>query len=200
MKYYPMPNLPGNVNNYYYSSPNPITLQNYDWKVDYNISSGNRLTASMNYADINEPYGGQFAPTCGEGVDCVNQIQHVQTDVISDVWSISPNVVNEFRASLMRPWASFVADDLGKNWGSTLGIANLTAPTFPGIAISGASAPGPIGELGSRSNTRYLATDGYRSGYADPDQGQAHPEVRRRVQQQPGQQRLGRFQCRRLQL
>lgn len=148
MKYYPMPNLSGNVNNYYYSSPNPVTTQNYDWKVDYNISSGNRLTASMNYANLNGPVAGQFWPTCYESVDCVSEKVHMQTDVISDVWSITPNAVNEFRESLQRTYQPYLADDVGKDWGSILGIAQLTAPTFPGIAISGASAPGPSGEIG----------------------------------------------------
>ncbi len=145
MKYYPMPNLPGDVNNYYYASPNPITIQNYNWKVDYNISSGNRLTASMNYANLNGPEAGQFWPTCYEQIDCVSEQIHMQTDVISDVWSITPNAVNEFRASLQRSYQPYLAQDIGKDWGSTLGIANLTAPTFPGISISGASAPDSIG-------------------------------------------------------
>lgn len=147
MKYYPMPNLSGLlVNNYYYSSPNPITTQNYDWKVDYNISSGNRLNVSQNYVNLNGPEAGQFWPTCYEKIDCVSEVIHMQTDVISDVWSITPNTVNEFRGSLQRSYQPYLAEDLGKDWGSTLGIANLTATTFPGIAISGASAPDEIGE------------------------------------------------------
>ena len=145
MKYYPVPNLSGNVNNYYYASPNPITTQNYDWKVDYNISSGNRLTASQNYVNLNGPEAGQFWPTCYEKIDCVSEQIHMQTDVISDVWSLTPNAVNEFRESLQRSYQPYLAEDLGKDWGSTLGIANLTATTFPGITITGASAPDAIG-------------------------------------------------------
>ena len=146
MGYYPMPNLPGDVNNYYYAGPNPVTTQNYDWKVDYNISSGNRLTASQNYENLSGPEAGQFWPTCYEKVDCVSEGVHMQTDVISDVWSVTPNAVNEYRQSLMRTWQPYLAEDLGKDWGSTLGIANLTATTFPGISISGTAAPNSIGE------------------------------------------------------
>ena len=104
MKYYPMPNLPGNVNNYYYASPNPITLQNYDWKVDYNISSGNRLTASLNLREYKRAVWRPVrAHVRRKRRLRESEYMHMQTDVISDVWSISPNVVNEFRASLMRP-------------------------------------------------------------------------------------------------
>jgi hypothetical protein len=145
MSYYPMPNLPGDVNNYYYAGPNPVTTQTYDWKVDYNISSGNRLTASQNYFNLYGPVAGQFWPTCYEKIDCVNEGVHMQTDVISDVWSITPNAVNEYRQSLMRSYQPYLAEDLGKNWGSILGIAQLTAPTFPGISIGGTAAPNSIG-------------------------------------------------------
>ncbi len=120
--------------------------QNYDWKVDYNISSGNRLTASQNYMNLSGPVGGQFWPTCYEKIDCVSEAVHMQTDVVSDVWSITPNAVNEFRESLQRSYQPYLAEDLGKDWGSTLGIAQLTAPTFPGITISGTAAPDTIGE------------------------------------------------------
>lgn len=69
----------------------------------------------------------------------------MQTDVISDVWSITPNTVNEFRSSLQRSYQPYIADDIGKDWGSALGIAQLTAPTFPGITIGGTSSPHSIG-------------------------------------------------------
>jgi hypothetical protein len=144
MSYFPMPNLPGDVNNYYGTATAPLTARNYDWRVDYDISSGNRLSASMNYLD--EPsFSPNIGPTCYESIDCITNIDHYQTDVITDDWSITPTLVNEFRSSLQRSYQTFVADDNGKDWSSILGIANLTAPTFPGIEISGTAAPTNIG-------------------------------------------------------
>ncbi|HUY86171.1 MAG TPA: carboxypeptidase regulatory-like domain-containing protein, partial [Acidimicrobiales bacterium] len=143
MKYYPMPNLPGNVNNYYYAAASPSSATVYDWRVDYNISSGNRLDASMQYQ--NGSSTAQLGPTCNEGIDCEPVSSSAQNDVISDVWTISPTMVNEFRESFVRSYGSYLAKDVGKNWGSILGIAQLTAPTFPGITISGTAAPDPIG-------------------------------------------------------
>ena len=143
MKYYPMPNYgpPGAlVNNYYYSVPGPNNSQNYDWKINYNISSGNRINLSENYYRQNQPGEG---PTCP--IDCISNLSHYTTLVLSDVWSITPNTVNEYRESLMRSYQPFPGLELGKDWGSTLGIANLTATAFPGISISGTGAPAAIG-------------------------------------------------------
>ena len=147
MSYYPLPNIAaaGLTNNYYYASPNPITTKTYDWKINWNISPGNRLNVSQNYVDLNGPVGGQFWPTCYEKIDCVSEGVHMQTDVISDVWSISPNIVNEYRESFQRSWQPYLAEDLGKNWSSTLGIPNLTATTFPGITMNGLGSPDSIG-------------------------------------------------------
>ncbi len=144
MSYYPMPNLPGDVNNYYGAVTEPLTARNYDWRVDYDISSGNRLSASQNFLD--EPsFSPDVGPTCYESIDCITNVDHYQTDVITDEWSITPTLVNEFRSSLQRSYQTFEADDNGKDWGSILGIANLTADTFPGIEISGTAAPEGIG-------------------------------------------------------
>jgi hypothetical protein len=144
MSYYPMPNLPGDVNNYYGTSPNTETARNYDWRVDYDISSGNRLSASMNF--LNEPsFSQNVGPTCYESIDCITNIDNYQTDVITDDWSITPTTVNEFRASLTHSHQTFIADDVGKDWGSILGMAQLTGLTFPQISITGTAAPENIG-------------------------------------------------------
>ena len=142
MKYYPMPNIPGAglVNNYYYAVPAVNNSWNLDWKGTWNISSGNRLTLSENLYEQNQPGTGPVCP-----IDCVNNDSHYSTYVATDVWSISPNVVNEFRESFMRSHQPFFEDDTGTDYGSKLGIANLTAPTFPGITVDGTGAPNAIG-------------------------------------------------------
>jgi len=143
MKYYPTPNYGGAnalVNNYYYSVPGPNNSQTYDWKVSYNISSGNRINLSENYYRQNQPGEG---PTCP--IDCISNLSHYSTVVLTDVWSITPNTVNEYRESLMRSYQPFPGLELGKDWSSTLGIPNLTATAFPGITINGTGAPAAIG-------------------------------------------------------
>jgi hypothetical protein len=142
MKYMPMPNIPsaGNVNNYYYAVPAPNNSWNLDWKGSYNISSGNRLDFSENLYEQNQPGEG---PTCP--IDCVSNDSHYSTYVISDVWTVNPNTVNEFRGSLMRSHQPFAEADTGTNYGQTLGMAQLTALTFPGITIDGSGAPAAIG-------------------------------------------------------
>jgi len=142
MSYMPMPNIPGagNVNNYYYAVPAVNNSWNLDWKGTWNISSGNRLTMSENLYEQNQPGTGPACP-----IDCINNLSHYSTYVITDVWSITPNVVNEYRESLMRSHQPFAEDDLGVDYGSKLGIAQLTYPTFPGITVDGSGAPNAIG-------------------------------------------------------
>jgi hypothetical protein len=140
MKYMPMPNLPGLVNNYYYAAPAPNNSWNLDWKGTWNIASGNRLTISENLYEQNQPGEG---PTCP--IDCVTNNSHYSTYVISDVWSMSPNIVNEYRESMMRSHQPFFETDTGTDYGSKLGIAQLTYPTFPGITVNGTGAPAAIG-------------------------------------------------------
>jgi hypothetical protein len=139
--YYPMPNLPGFYNNYDYTIASPSSTKTYNWKINYNISSGNRLNVSQMFIDYFAP--AQGAPTCP--IDCMSSGTHQQTDVISDVWSITPNIVNEYRQSLQRSYQPYIDQDLGMGWSSKLGIPNLTADTFPEISISGSGAPAGIG-------------------------------------------------------
>jgi Carboxypeptidase regulatory-like domain len=130
MSYYPMPNLPGDVNNYYGAVSSPLTARNYDWRVDYDITSRNRLSASQNFLD--EPsFSPNIGPTCYESIDCITNVDHYQTDVITDDWSMTPTIVNEYRQSLQRSWQLFNADDNGKDWSSTLGIAQLSGTAAP---------------------------------------------------------------------
>ena len=154
MNYYPIPNYGAAgavVNNYYYSVPGPNNSQTYDWKVSYNISSGNRITLSENYYRQNQPGEGPVCP-----IDCISNLSHYTTAVLTDVWSITPNTVNEYRESMMRSHQPFPGLELGKDWGSMLGIAQLTATAFPGITINGTGAPAAIGTSFKHAMLGYL--------------------------------------------
>ena len=117
-----------------------ITVGTSTGRAAYNISSGNRLDFSENLYKQNQPGEG---PTCP--IDCVSNGSHYSTYVLSDVWTINPNIVNEFRDSLMRSHQPFAESDTGTNYGQKLGMAQLTALTFPGITVDGSGAPAAIG-------------------------------------------------------
>ena len=139
-QYYPMPQSSALTNNYYYQTSSPNTTIYYNGKADYNISSGNRLTASMMYVTNPAPAVG---PTCPIG--CQNSEVDETTGQISDVWTISPNVVNEFRASVVREYGLWNPTDFNKGYADKVGLKNLPVDAFPDIDIGGIGAPGELG-------------------------------------------------------
>lgn len=152
MSYMPMPNIPGagNVNNYYYAVPAPNNSWTLDWKGSYNITSGNRLNVSENIYKQNQPGEGATCP-----IDCVTNLSRYTTLVISDSWTINAKMLNEFRESLMRSDQPFFESDTGTNYGEKLGMAQLTALTFPGITVTGSGAPAAIGTSFKHSQLGY---------------------------------------------
>jgi hypothetical protein len=153
--YYPLPNLPGFTNNYYYANPSPRTDQVATGKVDYNISSGNRLDFSIDspMAHITTP-----GPTYKEKIDSFYLWFFDTIGQLSDVWTVTPNTVNEFRVSWMRDYEVQTTPDRGLGWSSKLNIPNLTTDAFPTFSISGTAAPSGIG--GSNNVPNIYATNG----------------------------------------
>jgi len=145
-QYFPMPNIPGAgvVNNYFYNIFVPQTTTYYNAKVDYNISAANRLNVSMMqvYLASLTGYSGYSATP---PVDEINGTIHEWTAQVSDVWTIDPSAVNEFRASWSRENGVWAGAEQGMGWSQKLGIPNLTADYFPAISIEGTASPSSIG-------------------------------------------------------
>ena len=96
-KNFPAPNRPGLFNNYYTNLASPNTNTWFQGKVDYDITPKNRLTGSMMYVKYNTPLNDQnCAINCGSWGGTEPQGQ------LTDVWTVTPNLVSEFRFSLSR--------------------------------------------------------------------------------------------------
>jgi outer membrane receptor protein involved in Fe transport len=150
--YYPTPNQPGLYNNFYYQASSPTTTTYYNGKLDYDLSSRNRLTGSIMYVAQGSANTTPTAPI-GTEPDTIHEI----TGQISDVWTISPTTVNEFRASLIRESGAWIPADANKGYATALGLPNLPFDNFPNISISGTAAPSLLGE------SFYHATLGFNS-------------------------------------
>jgi len=137
-QYFPIPNVPGagNVNNYYSLQSGWNNLkQMMSWingKVDYDITSRNRLTASLSWVNFDQAL---TAPACD--LNCAHWKGNQPQGQITNVWTFNPNLINEFRFSLSR--ANGVADvaSQGKGWPSKLGLVNPAGDLFPEIWING---------------------------------------------------------------
>ncbi len=128
------------ASNLYVSVPVPRPWKRYFGRLDYDISSNNRLTLSDTQGDNGQ---NGFSATSICPVGC--QIGDVDNNnaQITDVWNISPHLVNEARMGYTDQLNFF--QDAGLNQGivGTLGWQYAKADTVPGVGIGGYNAFGP---------------------------------------------------------
>ena len=104
----------------------------YFGRFDYNLSDKNRLTASVTQRD--NP-GAMLTPDA--------PLDQTKSDIesynaqISDVWTMSPNTVNEFRFGFTRQANNFAPATLGLGLPAKLGWNYNVADIAPSIAITG---------------------------------------------------------------
>jgi hypothetical protein len=124
------------VNNYNYTSGagNPFTR--YFGRLDYDITSNNRLTISDTEGDNpGESFGAGICPiNCRTGDVSRNNAQ------VTDVWTITPSMTNELRLGYTNQLNFFVPATLGKGYPGKLGWQFAKADNFPSINISSYNA------------------------------------------------------------
>lgn len=143
--YFPDPNLPGLNNNYYYNSRQDANSTSYNFKINYDVSTSNRLSGS---AMFNPSNSHTATPTCpianGSSGGCSQTWGMASQMQITDVWTISSRLVNEARVSFLRQYGLWKPPDVGKGYPAQLGLPNPPADIFPNISISGA-VPSSLG-------------------------------------------------------
>ena len=101
-------------------------------KVDYDITPKNRLTASIAWSNYDQSF---TRPDCA--IDCAHWKGNQPQGQITNVWTLSPNVVNEFRFSLSRAYGIATNASSGAGWPAKLGLSNPAGDLFPNIWING---------------------------------------------------------------
>jgi len=117
-------------NNFYSSVPQSTPYRKFFGRLDYDITPNNRLTMSDTQSDtpVTYPNSVTVCPIgCQSGDVDNNNAQ------ITDVWNISPTMINEARIGYT--WqGNFFADlALGKGYPTQLGWQFAKADTFPAI-------------------------------------------------------------------
>jgi Carboxypeptidase regulatory-like domain len=117
-------------NNFYSSVPQSTPDRRYFGRLDYDITKSNRLTASVTQRDnpAVTPNGVTECP-----VQCGNQDIESYNSQITDVWTISPRMVNEARFGYTYQGNFFSDQTLGKNYPEQLGWQFAKADEIPGI-------------------------------------------------------------------
>ena len=130
---FPIPNRDGLFNNYYTNLSSPNTNTWFNGKVDYDVTPKNRLTGSFLIAQFNSPLNDQnCAINCGAWSGTESQAQ------ITNVWTMSPTLVSEFRFSFSRARGIATVDNQGKGWPAQLGLNNAPGDLFPAMSMEGA--------------------------------------------------------------
>lgn len=139
-KYYPAPNTAGStgsggvvVNNYAFSAPNTNPETRFFGRLDWDTSQNNRVT-------ITETEGDNPSVNLGQGF-CPIACQHGDIDhntaQVSDVWTISPRLVNEARLGFTDELDFFTPFGNGSGWAATLNMPMLVYDMFPTINVGG---------------------------------------------------------------
>ncbi len=147
--YYPTPTshiaaghfIPGNTitsgslvgvtqNNFLASVPNSTPYRKYFGRFDYDVNSRNRITASVQQSDtpVVYPSAVTACPIGCQSGDVDNYVAQV-----SDVWTISPKVINEVRLGYTYQGNFFADLALGTGQAAKLGWAAAKADDLPAI-------------------------------------------------------------------
>ena len=139
--YFPKSNTAGSIsngqviNNYTYTAPNINPFTKFFGRLDYNLTSTNKLNGSV--TEGNNPgknFGWGDCP-----IDCQSgDVSRINSQV-TDVWSISSRITNEARLGYTNQLNFFVPYTLGKGYPAKLGWQYAKADNFPIIDITGIS-------------------------------------------------------------
>lgn len=153
--YYPQPNTPGQtpnaafpgvvVNNFAYSSPNLSPFLKFFGRIDYNMSEKNRINFSITQRD--NPGTNTNFQICP--IDCFSGDVDSYNTQVSDVYMVSPNVVNEARFGYTRQGNWFIPYTIGKGYPQKLGLLYSKADVFPQISVSQSATASGSGGSGN---------------------------------------------------
>lgn len=138
--YFPVPNVPGTTvngipsNNYFYNVPSQSTHTKFFGRLDYDITSHNRLTLSD--TQQNSPSVSLNQGLCP--INCVHGDTDANSAQISDVWTFSPNAINEARMGYTDEFDFDNPESLYQGFPAKLGWQFAKADIFPTVNISGA--------------------------------------------------------------
>jgi len=134
-------------NNFGAFTPSVNPFIKFFGRIDYNISDSNRLTFSITQRD-NAGIG--YSVNCPSNCNPFDIESHnIQ---LSDVWTINPSTVNEFRMAYTRQGNWYTPMSYGQGYPAKLGIAYAIQDVLPSISVSG-----PVGgsSIGPGTNAIY---------------------------------------------
>src|SRR5271157_883202 len=154
--YFPLPNVPGlkdlpNIyNNFEYTASGASSNDYYSGKLDYDITSKNRLTFTLLDTPQHAP---AITPPCPMNCETYSMPFQVSTQ-LTDSWTITPHLANQARFTMSVYSLGYKSDTAGKGYPQKIGLANPSGDVFPTMGMSGTWGWLGIGttNLGSAEN------------------------------------------------
>jgi hypothetical protein len=137
LSFYPQPNFGGpnaTIKNFFSLSPSSNPNLRYFGRIDYDLMKNNRVTFSV--TNKNNP--GRNVNQWACPLNCFSGDIDGYNVQLSDVWTLSPTIVNEFRMGYTKQGNWFVPQSLGFDAASTLGLQYSKANIFPTFNLNGA--------------------------------------------------------------
>jgi hypothetical protein len=137
LSFYPAPNAgpPGaTTNNYVLDSPSSNPNLRYFGRIDYDMMKNNRVTFSVTQKDNPGKNFNQWQ--CP--INCFSGDIDGYNVQLSDTWTLTPTIVNEFRMGYTKQGNWFVPQSLGFDAASKLGLQYSKANIFPTFNLNGA--------------------------------------------------------------
>jgi len=121
------------ANNFYSTVPSSNPTRTYFGRLDYDITSNNRLTASVQYLDNPAVYVSALTASPIGWESGVVDNRYAQ---VTDVWSINPKAINEARMGIMVEQDYFTDLALNRGYAAQLGWQFDKADTIPGVQFT----------------------------------------------------------------
>jgi hypothetical protein len=141
-KNYAAPNLPGVQSNFSYLKPGNGNTKKTFGRLDYSMSAKNRINLTVNMHDNPHKTNYDPGPLCP--ISCENNASEAYSAQVSDVYSPTSSLVNEFRFSFVRQGNWFVPQTLGKGFPAALGLQFSQADVFPTVTVRGTGGPNDL--------------------------------------------------------
>ncbi|NUN02813.1 MAG: carboxypeptidase regulatory-like domain-containing protein, partial [Bryobacteraceae bacterium] len=157
-RFYPNPNFgpaTSTNGNYRESVPQQIRHDQFDIRLDYALKSNNNLYARVSYKRSEPKVLDSGLPSELTGLRV--QVRMARQVAISDTWTITPTLINEFKAGFARNYNPREGILLGQELVERLGISGLEpAPgvaNVPSLTITGFQAMSQIAKAAPAENT-----------------------------------------------
>ena len=131
-------------NNYRYLAASTSPDRKYFVRMDFNLSEKNRVNLTL--LDHINPLHFTYSPMCP--IQCQTSAGGGKSAQITDVYTFSPSLVNEFRFSTVRQTNFYVTASLGKGMPAAIGLQFSKADEFPAVSIGGVGGNGTFNSGG----------------------------------------------------